>query len=385
MKYIYVLMLIVSCLSLSCSNDYSAKTNPQPLLMENSATDHKEYLNSQEFYLFSLREGDTNRVKEYIDNKDAVPFDAINGEVDTYRYGILPIEVIIDIYRKNSTDLGLYGGGINGINGINAYKSTPLAIAAGRGHTAIVKVLIEAGANLETASTPSPLFLATLGGHKEIVRELINAGANVNNSHDIIMGEIFARSVLLPPSSSPTTPHRLALTPLLGATLSEDLDLVQELLEEGAYIDQPIIYLNKNNPSPTILPANEQLTIISVASLTGNATIVDALVRAGANINERYIYDIAHDDITITTVFSPLKLAVLSYFAEGVINVLCGAGATVDSSTEEIFEEISTVEPGRVLPDRDKLLDVGTGLTPKKHGIMMVFYNIITMGEACQN
>ena len=58
-----------------------------------------------------------------------------------------------------------------------------LHIAAKRGHEAVVKVLIDAGADVNIRSHGgTPLFLAALFGCTQVVHQLIKAGANVHLS-----------------------------------------------------------------------------------------------------------------------------------------------------------------------------------------------------------
>ncbi|MEM9595989.1 MAG: ankyrin repeat domain-containing protein [Acidobacteriota bacterium] len=57
---------------------------------------------------------------------------------------------------------------------------TPLALAAELGHTEIVRLLVEAGADPDIGGATSPLEAAVLEGKPELVEILISAGANVN-------------------------------------------------------------------------------------------------------------------------------------------------------------------------------------------------------------
>jgi len=56
---------------------------------------------------------------------------------------------------------------------------TALAWAARNGHVAVVRTLLEFGANMEGRSR-HPLFLAVLGGHRAVIELLVQRGASVN-------------------------------------------------------------------------------------------------------------------------------------------------------------------------------------------------------------
>ena len=59
---------------------------------------------------------------------------------------------------------------------------TALHAAAEEGHTAVVRVLLGAGANVRALTTEeeSPLFLAASAGHLEIVKALVEANSDLN-------------------------------------------------------------------------------------------------------------------------------------------------------------------------------------------------------------
>jgi ankyrin repeat protein len=79
---------------------------------------------------------------------------------------------------------------------LNFTKVTALHIAAEVGHTKIVKVLLDAGAEVDarTSNDTTPLHQAAQEGHLDIVRELLIAGADLDARDD-----------------NGTTPHDFAL------------------------------------------------------------------------------------------------------------------------------------------------------------------------------
>ena len=71
------------------------------------------------------------------------------------------------------------------INKADDDGATPLYIATEKGHEAVVRALIEAGADVGVAAPDeTPLFIATYEGHEAIVRALIEAGADINKAKD---------------------------------------------------------------------------------------------------------------------------------------------------------------------------------------------------------
>ena len=103
---------------------------------------------------------------------------------------------------------------------MNFTDRTALLCAAEEGHTPVVKVLIEAGAdvNKKTYCGQTSLHRAASKGHAPIITELIKAGADVNatNVYD--------------------TGHRIFpwMTPLHYAVWFEQEDCVAVLLAHGA-------------------------------------------------------------------------------------------------------------------------------------------------------
>lgn len=63
-----------------------------------------------------------------------------------------------------------------------------LAVASSRGHTDVVRVLVEGGADIELgwpSLGSSPIMAVARKGHDEVVGVLIAAGANVNHTDSL--------------------------------------------------------------------------------------------------------------------------------------------------------------------------------------------------------
>ncbi|MBC6436597.1 MAG: ankyrin repeat domain-containing protein [Rhodobacteraceae bacterium] len=150
---------------------------------------------------------------------------------------------------------------------------TPLHGAAEYGTAEMVRILIQAGADMESFSESygvRPLHMAAAGGNLETLQALIDAGANVN------------------------TGDRWGLTPLHSAKTAE---AVQALVEAGADIE-----------AQTRITGSRPL---HAAVGTGDPAMVKAMIDAGADVNAR-------DELGRT----PLSLA-----GEGLQGILREAGA----------------------------------------------------------
>lgn len=126
---------------------------------------------------------------------------------------------------------------------------TALVVAARRGNLEIVKILLNAGAdiNAKTKYGDTSLTAATHFCHPYIAEYLIEQGADVNAKND-----------------------GFGSTPLMLASECNDLEIVKTLIKKGAKIDE------KNKSGGTSLMA---------ASAKGHGEIVQSLIRLGADVN----------------------------------------------------------------------------------------------------
>jgi rhodanese-related sulfurtransferase len=98
------------------------------------------------------------------------------------------------------------------INAITANATTPLMKASHRGESAVVGMLIGAGAQLDArnADGNNALWLACVGAHLDVIDILVEAGIDLNNRNDN------------------------GATPLMYSASSGKADVVARLLEKGA-------------------------------------------------------------------------------------------------------------------------------------------------------
>jgi ankyrin repeat protein len=128
---------------------------------------------------------------------------------------------------------------------------SPLIAAAGRGRLDAVRVLLDRGAdpNLQVPRDGNALIAAAKNGHTDVVALLLNRGARIN---DIVP---------------------LDETALIQACASGLLDVVRLLIDRGADV---------NLAAYSGDPYGEWRTPLIMARRGGHATVVSALLTAGA-------------------------------------------------------------------------------------------------------
>ena len=164
------------------------------------------------------------------------------------------------------------------------YGQTPLWWAAKNGHEAVVKLLVEAKANIESKDSTygeTPLLWAARSGHKAVVKLLVEAKANIE-SKDSAYGR----------------------TPLLWAAMNGHEAVVKLLVEAKADIE------SKNTYGQTPL---------WWAAMNGHEAVVKLLVEAKADIESKNTYG-----------QTPLRCAVENRH-EAVVKLLVEAKADIES------------------------------------------------------
>jgi len=138
------------------------------------------------------------------------------------------------------------------INEEKANRFSALELAADRGYVKIIVLLLNAGANVEPLDTlnRTPLYHAAQKGNPEVIRALIKGGANVRLTDNI------------------------GYTPLhVAASISGKAKAIEALTEGHKEI------IN--------FTANDGSTALHVAAYNGRVEAIQALIKAGANINQQ--------------------------------------------------------------------------------------------------
>ncbi|GAP83288.1 putative ankyrin repeat domain-containing protein 29-like [Rosellinia necatrix] len=127
------------------------------------------------------------------------------------------------------------------------YSGTPLCIAAENGHVAVVKLLLKRGARIDLGDKfgDTPLYVAAKNGHAAVVKLLLKKGARIN------LGDKYGN------------------TPLYIAAKNGQAAIVELLLKKGASI-----YLG-----------HRQYAMLYIAAENGHAAVVELLLKQDARID----------------------------------------------------------------------------------------------------
>ncbi len=238
-------------------------------------------------------------------------------------------------------------------------KLTPLFEAATNGHHEIVSYLCQHGAKVNTKTTYnySPLYMAAYYGHHQTVQILCHYHAEVDSQNwldctplyiAVTKGHKEVVQILCQHGANVNSRNLLGCTPLYLAATKGHKEVVQILCQHGANVD------SQNGPDCTPL---------YIAAEEGHKEVVQILCQHGANVDRQN----SPDDCT------PLYLAATKGHKE-VVQILCQHGANVNSrnGADQLTPLFHAIEFGhkeivQILCAHKPEVDVETGkdhLTP---------------------
>ncbi|RFU78635.1 ankyrin repeat-containing [Trichoderma arundinaceum] len=192
--------------------------------------------------------------------------------------------------------------------------ATGLIVASYFGHYALVKLLLEQGAEIEEKDTTygrTPLLWATIEGHETLVSLLLEEGANVEVKDESNLSPLFYAmegnknivKLLLKAGANIEAKDEEGMTPLILAVDNMDETIVRLLLENGAnieaedemgrtpllraarYADEAMINLLLENGSNLGAESKDGQTLLS--SEIGVEVIVKLLLERGPDIGAK--------------------------------------------------------------------------------------------------
>ncbi|NWI68607.1 ANR17 protein, partial [Todus mexicanus] len=210
----------------------------------------------------------------------------------------------------------------------NVSDYTPLSLAASGGYVNIIKILLNAGAEINSRQVPfspflsqvfklgiSPLMLAAMNGHTAAVKLLLDMGSDINAQIETnrntaltlacFQGRTEVVSLLLDRKANVEHRAKTGLTPLMEAASGGYAEVGRVLLDKGADVNAPPVPSSRD-------------TALTIAADKGHYKFCELLIRA-------------HIDVRNKKGNTPLWLAANGGHLD-VVQLLVQAGADVDAA-----------------------------------------------------
>ena len=159
--------------------------------------------------------------------------------------------IIRKLLKKRGNDID--------VNTVNIFSDggSPIFIASEKGNVNLVKVLIQAGGDVDQAKTTTgctPVYIASQEGNVDLVKVLVEAACDVNQA---------------------TTSN--GESPLFIAAQYGNVDLVKVLIKAGSNVNQ--------------LRTTDGCSPLFIASEKGNVDVLKVLIEAGGTVNQALTTD----------------------------------------------------------------------------------------------
>ena len=236
----------------------------------------------------AAKKGDADAVRQMIEG---------GAQIDTKDYyGKTPLHVVSESGHTKIAALLIEAGAdveakTKVISGAGLRGATPLILAAQRGHTGVAELLISADADVNARDERAPWFdvgtvlhYAAEAGHTDVAELLIDNGAEIDatnaaNAYTPLTwatrkGYKAMTELLISRGASVNAVDASGYTPLHAAVMSEDFDIVQLLIANGA--DAHAKTVRGDYPGETPL---------HVAAFVGHIRIAKLLLANDADVN----------------------------------------------------------------------------------------------------
>ncbi|KAJ7426475.1 hypothetical protein WISP_15318 [Willisornis vidua] len=248
---------------------------------------------------------------------------------------VLPMYPSVDI-DAHVVDLLLARGANKEHRNVSDY--TPLSLAASGGYVNIIKILLNAGAEINSRTGSklgiSPLMLAAMNGHVPAVKLLLDMGSDINAQIETnrntaltlacFQGRAEVVSLLLDRKANVEHRAKTGLTPLMEAASGGYAEVGRVLLDKGADVNAPPVPSSRD-------------TALTIAADKGHYKFCELLINRGAHI-----------DVRNKKGNTPLWLAANGGHYD-VVQLLVQAGADVDAAdNRKITPLMSAFRKGHV-------------------------------------